>query len=240
MNKKSVIFALIIFLLLVAIGYLLNNQRYLNSHLSSLSSTASIQQPFLTPTSAYKNNQKFEDLIWKKYYSQNLGVSFEYPDNLKNYLGPETLALQESENGVNIISGMAPIFRVGKLITNENIEIYLKEFDYKSESKFFKTTKTSFRNKIAYYVEDKQNGQVPYDRIYLPFNGYYLIISFSKLLVSQDVETACLDHKNLKENIIKNECDTNLVYQFKDYYEYFAQFHNLIINRILNSIEFIR
>lgn len=75
MNKKSVIFALIIFLLLVAIGYLLNNQRYLNSHLSSLSSTASIQQPFLTPTSAYKNNQKFEDLIWKKYYSQNLGVS---------------------------------------------------------------------------------------------------------------------------------------------------------------------
>ena len=130
MNKKSVIFAFSFFLLFAVIGYLLNNQRYLNNRLSSLSFITSKQQLFLTPTSAYKNDQKFEDLIWKKYYSQNLGVSFEYPDNLKNYLGPEhEFALEERENGVNIISGMVPIFQVGKFITNENIEIYLKEYE---------------------------------------------------------------------------------------------------------------
>ncbi len=240
MNKKSVIFALIVFLLLAMIGYLLNNQQYLNSRLPSLSSTSSIQRPFLTPTSAYTSSQKFEDLIWKKYYSQNLGISFEYPDNLQ---GPTVFSatLQEEKNLVRIAAGMSYIFSVGKLITDEDIEIYLKkEHDYLSESKFFKTTKTSFRNEIAYYVENKQNGQVPYDQIYLPFNGYYLVISFSKLLVSQDVETACQDLNNLKERIIKNECDASMVYQFKDYYEHFAQFDNLIINRILNSIEFKR
>jgi len=240
MNRKTVIFVLVTFLLLLVIGYLLNNQRYLNSRLSSLPSISSKQQLFLTPTSAYKNQQKFEDLIWKKYYSQNLGVSFEYPENLE-FVGPEkSSSLIEKENGIQLASGFNYIFsiykKLNKLSSNESIEEYLKKISNEPES--FKVTKTSFRNKIAYYVEDKQFAQVPSDNYYIFLNDdYYLFITFAKRSSLRHVaESACLD----REDIIKNECDANMLYQSADYYERFSEFDNLIINRILNSIEFIK
>jgi hypothetical protein len=199
-----------------------------NKLISKISSSNKLPLP--TPTSIYKKKQKFEDLIWKKYVSKSMGISFDYPENLDHYNpdGKNLSALKIENNILRVSAGMEFIFSIGKNDVTK-LEEYVNKID-KEIKKSNTITKTIFRNKQAYYFASEYLQQVPTDYYIVQMNGYLLIISFEK-------------HRPFSNEIIytkNNTCDFNSLYQYKDREEYFYKFDNQIILRIMNSIELIQ
>ncbi|MCS6956404.1 MAG: hypothetical protein NZM02_00960, partial [Patescibacteria group bacterium] len=172
-------------------------------------------------------------LIWKKHINYDLKISFEYPENLGS---SQKKALKVNDGEIILTHNMSYIFKVEKIITNDSVESW---WDKNNSSKNngngilpAKMTKTKFHNKTAYYFEILANQQVPGDFYIIPFNGYFLKISFIKIKPYRDVLFSCINNNS-------NLCSISDLYSEIDYDNYYRQFHDLIIQRILSSISFL-
>lgn len=190
---------------------------------------------FVIPTSSYTNMQKFDELNWKKYSNSNLGISFDYPDNLTHFGDSQSGALKIESEKITLTHNMSYIFQIEKIVTNDSVETW---WDKNDSSKHngnglmpANMTKTAFHNRTAYYFETRATEQVPTDYYIIPFNGYFLQISFSKITPYRDALWSCV-------NVSPNPCTTSDLYSMVDYDNHYRQFHDLIIQRILGSISF--
>lgn len=186
-----------------------------------------------TPTSSYSNMQKFSDLIWNTHNNAEMGVRFEYPTNLNHQGLAEIDALTVEKEKVALNSGMAYIFQINKIVTNDSVEEW---WDKNDSSKHngnglmpTHITKTSFHNRLAYYFETIETQQVPSDYYIIPYSGYFIQISFSKVTPYR---------WGLYSLIATNTCQSSTLFGQIDYDDYYRQFDDLIVQRILSSITF--
>lgn len=233
MAKKIIFIFLLVIFLSSFVVYFLNKRTYLSSNVSK----QQIKKIFLTPTITYQNPQTFEILSWKKYTNNDMGISFDYPDNLEHFYpeGENPDVLKEELNKVRILKGMGEIFSVEKIITDDNVEIWWKKNNAEDNNGNglipAKMTKTFFQNKPAYYFSTKEEQQVPSDFYIIPFPDFLLKITFQKHTpLSSVIDSACNEY---------GVCDISSLYFDRDYDESFTRFNYLIVSRILSSVRFL-
>jgi len=188
-----------------------------------------------TPTSAYTHMQRVSDLTWRKYNAADFGISFEYPDNLDHFGNTQSGALQVENGKITLTYNTSYIFQVEKLLTSDNVETWWDKNDSsKHNGNGFmpaNMTKTAFHNKTAYYFETRVTQQVPTDYYIVPFDGYFLQLSFSKPTPYRDALWSCI-------NVQPNPCTASDLYKIADYDNHYRQFQQVIVDRILTSVAF--
>lgn len=233
-----------LFIVLPFIGFWLGTQIQVNNKIDTIQLTESIPDSTL-PTQPQEKNvpantsniktQKFDELIWKKYSNDSFGLSFEYPDNLPHFGESQLSALRIDNNEITLHLGMSYIFQIRKHITNDTPESWWDKNDAsKNEGNGrlpAKMMKTMFHNKVAYYFETLATQQNPSDFYIVPFNGFLLEISFSKVTPYRDALWACI-------NVKPNSCTKSDLSSIIDNDNSYRQFQDLIIQRILSSISF--
>lgn len=212
-------------------------QQKQNINTQNSSSIHSPQKKVTTSPPKYVDKKEFDQLIWKKYSNSSQGISFEYPDNLNHFEeqlgGTRSSALKIENEKLTLSTGMSYIFQIEKITTNDSVESWWNKNDASKNNGTglmpAKMTKTAFHNKTAYYFETLKAQQIPTDFYIVPFNGYFLKISFSKIAPYRDALYSCIN---------SGSCSSSDLYSTIYNDNTYRQVDDLIIQRILSSITF--
>lgn len=191
------------------------------------------------------NEKKYEDLIWEKYSNSDIGLSISLPKNLYyNYgkYGKENGAFKgrptgnksytDDKNGVSLwASEQLPFFIIHGEKYDKSMAQWLKENEMKPnlDKKLYNIVKLEIRNYPAYWINQLFDSDPVVEQYVVFAKGKKWDIQFPTFYSTKTI-FSLMPNPEINPELYCNELDD---------LERYRHYNQKIIERILNSIEFL-